>query len=150
MSTPLRFKVRAAACVAAAALFSLAPARASAQAAPPRSLTVTVTDKKGGLVTGLGREAFTVLDGGRPSEIVSFASGDMPATVGVLLDASASMGTAQLGFVREALGGFLRGCHPSDEFFLIAFNHQPQLIQGMTDDPAVALGAFFYDVPPAR
>jgi len=142
MSTPYRVKVRAAACVAAAALSLLLPAPASAQAAPPRALTVTVTDKQGGLVTRLEREAFTVLDGGRPSEIVSFAAGDMPATVGVLLDASASMGTARLGFVKAAVQGFLKGCHPSDEFFLIAFNHKPQLIQGMTDDPAVVLGAF--------
>jgi Ca-activated chloride channel family protein len=141
MFTPHRVKICLVVSVAALSVLLL-PARAFAQAAPPRALTVTVTDKKGGLVTGLGREAFTVLDGGRPSEIVSFAAGDMPATIGVVLDASASMDTAAgLGFVKTALQGFLKGCHPSDEFFLIAFNHQPQLIQGMTDDPAVVLGA---------
>ena len=144
MFKPGRVKVRAAACAAAAALLLLlllAPARASAQAAPPRALTVTVTDKKGGLVTGLARESFTVLDGGRPSEILSFAAGDMPATVGVLLDASGSFSTARLELVREALTRFLKGSHPSDEFFLIAFNYRPQLVQGMTDDPAAVLDA---------
>lgn len=141
MLTPCRVKVGAVACAAAAALSLLLPARAAAQAAPARELTVTVTDKEGGLVTGLGREAFTVLDGGRPSEILSFASGDMPATVGVLLDASGSMGTARREFVRGAMARFLKGSHPSAEFFLIAFNQRPQLIQGMTDDPAAVLAA---------
>ena len=142
MFTPYRVKVRGVACVAASALaLLLLPARASAQGAPPRALTVTVTDKKGGLVTGLARESFTVLDGGRPSEIVSFASGDTPATVGVLLDASASFSTKRLGFVREALLRFFKGCHPSDEFFLMAFNQSPQLIQGMTADTAEVMAA---------
>ena len=141
MFTPCRVKVRVVACVAAAALSLLLTARVAAQAAPTRELTVTVTDKEGGLVTGLRREAFTVLDGGRPREIVSFASGDMPATVGVLLDASASFGTTRREFVREALARFLKGSHPSNEFFLIAFNRSPQLMQGMTDDPAAVLGA---------
>jgi Ca-activated chloride channel family protein len=141
MFTTRRVRVCLVAC-AAAALSLLTPAHVSAQSAPPRALTVTVTDRNGGLVTGLARKAFTVLDGGRPSEIVSFAAGDMPATVGILLDASASMDNAAgLGLVKAGLQSFLKGCHPSDEFFLIAFNHKPQLIQGMTDDPAVVLGA---------
>jgi Ca-activated chloride channel family protein len=141
MLTPGRIKVCVVACVVAAAVSLLAPARASAQSAPPRALTVTVTDKQGGLVTGLQREAFTVLDGGRPSEIVSFAAGDMPATVGVLLDASASMSTTRREYVRAALSRFLKNCHPSNEFFMIAFNQRPQLLQGMTDDHSPLLGA---------
>lgn len=141
MFPPRRVKVRAVACVAAAALCLLAPAAASAQAAPPRALTVTVTDQKGRQVAGLEREAFTVLDGGRPSEIVSFASGDMPSTIGVLLDASGSMGRQRFGIIREALLRFFKSCHPSDEFFFIAFNRGPQLIQGMTDAPAKVSGA---------
>jgi Ca-activated chloride channel family protein len=139
MFTRLRVRLCLVAC--AAGLFLLTSTHVSAQSAPPRALTVTVTDKKGGLVTGLPREAFTVLDGGRPSEIVSFTSGDMPATVGVLLDASASMSTARLGLIRAAVMRFLKGCHPSDEFFLMAFNQRPQLIQGMTDDPGAVLAA---------
>ena len=141
MLTPCRVKVRVVACVAAAVLSLLVPVRGLAQSATTRALTVTVTDKEGGLVTGLRRESFTVLDGGRPSEIVSFTSGDMPATVGVLLDASASMGSARREFVREAVARFLKGSHPSAEFFLIAFNQRPQLIQGMTDDPSSVLAA---------
>ncbi|MBV9925216.1 MAG: VWA domain-containing protein [Acidobacteria bacterium] len=108
---------------------------------PPRNLTVTVTDKKGGLITGLTREAFTVLDGGRPSEVVSFAAGDAPATVGLLLDASGSANVARRGLVKTALTRFVKGCNPSDEFFLIAFNNAPQLVQGLTGDPADVLAA---------
>lgn len=142
MFTRLRVRLCLVAC--AAAFFLLTPTHASAQVerpAPPRTLTVTVMDKKGGLVTGLARESFTVLDGGHPSELVSFASGDMPATVGVLLDASASINTARLGFIKAAVTRFLKGCHPSDEFFLMAFNQRPQLIQGMTGDPEDVVAA---------
>ena len=141
MFTPLRVKACLVASVAVALLSVLLPAHASAQSAPPRALTVTVMDKEGGLVTGLGRESFTVLDGGRPSEILSFNAGDMPATVGVLLDASASMSTARREYVREALARFLKGSHPSNEFFLIAFNQRPQLLQGLTGDPAAVFDA---------
>ncbi|HEX8335583.1 MAG TPA: VWA domain-containing protein, partial [Pyrinomonadaceae bacterium] len=146
MFTPRRVKVSLAACAAAAASL-LPPAQAPGQtarpAAPPRAFTVTVTDKKGAMVSGLGREAFTVLDGGEPREIVSFASGDMPATVGVLLDASGSMSGRESGLARarNALLRFFRNCHASDEFFLIAFNREPQLLLGMSNDPAAMLGA---------
>src|SRR5947209_7520595 len=58
---------------------------------PPHTLAVTVTDEKGEYIVGLRPETFTVLDGGQQSEIVSFVVGDMPATVGILLDASGSM-----------------------------------------------------------
>ena len=136
--------VRACLVACAAALSLLVPARVAAQAVPPRTLTVTVTDKKGGYVMGLGREAFTVLDGGRPSEIVSFESGDMPATVGVLLDASGSMTAgreSKLRRARNALLRFFRNCHAADEFFLIAFNQEPQLLLGMSNDPTAVLDA---------
>lgn len=110
--------------------------------APMHTLTVTVTDEKGRLLTGLGKESFTVLDGGQPREIVSFAVGDMPATVGVLLDASGSMLTgAKSVRVRDSLLRFLRNCHASDEFFLMAFNQSPQLLLGMSNDPAAVLSA---------
>ncbi|HEX8293064.1 MAG TPA: VWA domain-containing protein [Pyrinomonadaceae bacterium] len=146
MSTPRQLKVSLVACAAAAASllhYAHAPAQDARPAAPPRALTVTVTDQKGSMVTGLGRESFTVLDGGRPSEIVSFASGDMPATVGVLLDASGSMSGRESGLarVRNALLRFFRNCHAADEFFLIAFNREPQLLLGMSNDPAAVLGA---------
>lgn len=143
MLTPRRVRARLVSCAAAAAfsLLTLPESASAQQAAPPRSLNVTVMDGNGGWVTGLTRESFTVLDGGRPSEIVSFAAGDMPATVCVLLDASASFNTVRRGLVRGALAHFLKVSHPSDEFFVIAFNQSPQLLQGMTGDPAAVLGA---------
>lgn len=152
MFKPCRVKVSFVACAAAAAALLLsarAPAQTtrtavSAAAPPPRAVTVTVTDSKGAMLTGLGRESFTVLDGGRPSELVSFESGDMPATVGVLLDASGSMTAgreSKLVRARNALLRFFRNSNAADEFFLIAFNHEPQLLLGMSNDPAAVLGA---------
>jgi Ca-activated chloride channel homolog len=137
-----RVKVTLVAAAASLLLSAQAPAQA-VRTAPPREFVVTVTDKKGSLFMGLGRDSFTVLDGGQPSGIVSFESGDMPATVGVLLDASGSMSVRESGLLRarNALLRFFRNSHASDEFFLIAFNREPQLLLGMSNDPSAVLGA---------
>ena len=120
-----------------------APApRPAPRPAPAHTLTVTVTDEKGRHLTGLSPESFTLLDGGRPREIVSFAGGDVPATVGVLLDASGSMlGGNRSARVREALLRLLRERGGEDEFFLIAFNQSPQLLLGRTSDAGAVLAA---------
>ncbi|MBC7930685.1 MAG: VWA domain-containing protein [Rubrivivax sp.] len=113
-------------------------------AAEPREFTLTVTDKQGNSVRGLPREAFTVFDGKEQREIVSFSDADAPATIGVLLDASGSMGgdgKGGLARIRNGLLRFFGGCHKADEFFLVAFNQSPQLLLDMSNDPAAVLSA---------
>lgn len=124
-------------------LYASQSARPAAQAAPAHTIDVTVADENGAYVKGLKQERFTVLDGGQPREIVSFAEDDAPVTVGILLDASASMGGAGLNAatVGDALRPFFQHCNPSDEFFLTAFDRRPQMLLGMSDDPAAVLSA---------
>jgi Ca-activated chloride channel family protein len=118
---------------------------ANAAAHPaPTSLNVTVTDDKGRFITGLKPADFTVFDGGRQADIAAFQAGDAPATVGIVVDGSASMfgiKEAYTGALRNPLLGFLRGCNPSDEFFLMAFNKSPQLLLERSNDPAAVLSA---------
>lgn len=124
-------------------------AQTPADAAPARTITVTVTDPKGNFIRGLRKQDFVVLDGKRPQELVSLSEGDGPATVGILLDASGSLhrlwkaegGKAGGGAVREALSHFLAGSHPESEYFVIAFNQRPQLLVEGTGDPRAVVAA---------
>src|SRR5262245_8519161 len=54
-------------------------------------LDVGVRDHKGGLVSGLTKDNFTVLEDGRPQPIQVFVAEDAPVTVGILVDESFSM-----------------------------------------------------------
>ena len=75
------------------------------------SLNVTVTDAKGKLVTGLDREAFTVLEDEKEQEIVGIFADDAPVALSVVIDLSGSSLTEDLERWRNAvkdLAGMLR------------------------------------------
>jgi len=67
------------------------------------TLTVTVTDPYGRYVSGLNKNAFTVLDQKQPQEITYFSDADAPVSVGVIFDLSGSMGGDKINRAREAL-----------------------------------------------
>ncbi len=75
------------------------------------SVNVTVTDAKGKLVTGLDREAFTVLEDEREQEIVGMFGEDAPVALSVVIDLSGSSLSQDLERWRNAvkdLAGLLR------------------------------------------
>ena len=84
-------------------------------------LHVAVKDKRGGYVGGLGRDAFRVLENRRPQEISFFHDQDAPVTVGMLIDASRSMGPNR-DMVIAASMAFSKAMNPQDEFFVLGFN----------------------------
>src|SRR5215204_6007353 len=84
---------------------------------------VVVTDDTGRTVTGLTRDRFHIFDEGREQPIATFAFGDSPVTLGLVLDASASM-RLKLASVTEAIDGYARSAHPEDELFLVHFNER--------------------------
>ena len=98
------------------------------------TFTVTVTDTYGRYVSGLGKNAFTVLDEKKPQEITFFSDDDAPVSVGVIFDVSGSMSGDKIKRAREALGKFIQTSHNSDEYFLIAFNSRAQLLLDKTRD----------------
>lgn len=73
---------------------------------------VTVTDKKGNLVTDLTRDDFEIVEDGRPQTVRYFASGDPagdagpPLHLGLVLDTSESMGD-DMKFTKTAAVKFL-------------------------------------------
>lgn len=98
------------------------------------SVTVTVTDRQGRHVSGLDRSAFTVLDNGVAQAVSFFGDEDLPASVGIVFDTSASMKGKKIAQAREALARFIQSSHVRDEFFLIAFNSRAQLLLEKTRD----------------
>jgi Ca-activated chloride channel family protein len=98
------------------------------------TFTVTVTDTYGRYVSGLGKNAFTVLDDKKPQEITFFSDDDSPVSVGVIFDVSGSMGGDKIKRARDALSKFIQTSHDSDEYFLIAFNSRAQLLLDKTRD----------------
>jgi Ca-activated chloride channel family protein len=85
------------------------------------SLTVTVVDGQGMLIPGLRQEHFTVYDNGERQTIEFFASEDVAATIGLLIDSSGSM-RGRRDDVTTAAASFAAMCHPLDEFFTLNFN----------------------------
>jgi len=97
------------------------------------SVTATVTDQDGHLITGLEREAFELFEDGTRQTITQFTRERVPVGLGVLLDISDSMFGKRIEDARAAVDRFLfELLDPADEFFLMAFNHRPRPLTGWT------------------
>ncbi len=103
------------------------------------SLTLTVTDPYGRYVSGLAKGAFTIFDNNQEQEITYFSDADAPVSIGIIFDVSGSMSGEKIGKARKALERFIGTSHPSDEYFLIAFNNRAQLLMDRTRDGEAVL-----------
>jgi Ca-activated chloride channel family protein len=88
-------------------------------------LHVSVRDRGGRYITGLTRDAFTVIDDATPQQIEMFSSDEVPASVGFLIDNSNSMRPSRERVVAAAVA-FAQHSHPQDEIFVLTFNEQVQ------------------------
>jgi Ca-activated chloride channel homolog len=93
----------------------------------------TVLDNDGRLVPNLERDEFTVLDNGKPQEIVFFQNDVQPFTVVVMMDKSASM-TANLDLLEEAAEQFILRLLPDDKGQVGAFSDKIELSGTFTHD----------------
>lgn len=98
-------------------------------------LSVSVSDRSGRLVPDLGQESFQVYEDGKPQQINFFSQGDLPVTVGLVIDRSRSMKTKWADAVTAA-AVFARTSNPQDDMFLISFNEKPLL--GLADEEFTA------------
>ncbi len=96
-------------------------------------IPVTVTDPMNRLVTGLEKEHFRLFEDKVEQAVTHFASEDAPLSVGIVFDASGSMGS-KLQKSRQAVGQFTKLANPEDEFFLVQFSDRPELVLGFTRD----------------
>jgi VWFA-related protein len=103
------------------------------------TVTATVTDMEGRLVTDLPRDQFDVYEDGELQAITLFTSERVPVSLGVLLDASDSMYGRRIAEAREAIDHFVSALlAPTDEFALMVFNHHQQLLTPWTEDRTLA------------
>jgi VWFA-related protein len=86
-------------------------------------LYATVRQNKGEFVADLRQEDFTILEDGKPQEIVSFLREDVPVAIGLLVDNSQSMMNKR-SQVLEAARAFIRAANPQDEIFILHFNEK--------------------------
>jgi Ca-activated chloride channel family protein len=102
------------------------------------SVAATVRDSEGRLVTGLDREAFDIFEDGERQTVTQFTRERVPIGLGVLLDISDSMYGKRIQDARLAVNRFLfELLDPADEFFILAFNHEPRIITTWTNSPEV-------------
>jgi Ca-activated chloride channel homolog len=98
------------------------------------STVITVSDPYGRFVTGLTPEHFEIFDNNVKQEIAIFTDEDAPITLGIIYDVSGSMGNLTSRSF-EALRRFFHTSHQDDEYFVVAFNKKPQLVQDFTTSP---------------
>ena len=86
----------------------------------------TVTGADGRLVPDLAREAFSILDNGKPQPLVLFANDVQPITVVILLDRSGSM-KANFTLVQQAAERFVDVMLPADKARIGSFSNRIQI-----------------------
>jgi VWFA-related protein len=116
-----------------------------AQEAPPPSISVEVSlvnilasvhDKHGALIGNLTKDDFTILEDGKPQTIKYFTrETDLPLTIGLLIDVSASQRNLLDSEKRAAHQFFAQVLRKKDEAFLISFGEDSELLQDYTNSP---------------
>ena len=98
---------------------------------------VIVTDGKGRFVTNLGREQFELRENGVRQQVDYFTlATDVPLSLGLLIDTSASQ-AGILPTERKEAKAFLRGVlSPGDEAFVLRFDRDLVMLQSFTGDLA--------------
>ncbi len=89
-------------------------------------LHATVSDRKGGFVSGLQKDNFQVFEDGSPQAIRVFQHEDVPVAVGLVVDNSGSMGPKRKDVTAAALA-FVRSSNPRDQIFIVNFNEKVSL-----------------------
>jgi VWFA-related protein len=83
----------------------------------------SVIDKSGHLITTLTKDAFTVLEDGKPQEIKVFRREDVPVSLGLIIDNSGSMRDKRAK-VEAANLALIKESNPDDEVFVVNFNDE--------------------------
>src|SRR5229473_2683189 len=96
-------------------------------------LHATAEDKEGRLVMDLPQSAFQVYENGVRQEIKSFRKEDVPVSLGLIIDNSASM-TDKRPKVAAAALALVQLSNPEDEVFIVNFDDVPSLDVEFTSD----------------
>ncbi len=94
----------------------------------------TVTDARGELITGLGRDDFAVFENNQPEEVSAFAAGEFPLTVALGVDRSWSMAGDRLRLAKRAAQSFLKELKPNDRSMVVAISSEADVIAPLSTD----------------
>ncbi len=97
------------------------------------SLNVTVLDRQGHYVTDLQKNDFGVFEDGATQEVSFFTRTNLPISLSLLLDTSASM-EDKLKTAQDAAIGFARRLKAQDEAQVIDFDSRVEVLQNFTSD----------------
>ena len=84
-------------------------------------LDVSLKNHQGGYVSGLSKDSFHVYENGETQKIDTFASGDVPVVVGLVMDDSGSMQSKRPELISAGLA-FIKASNPKDQIFVVNFN----------------------------
>src|SRR5580693_4531172 len=96
-------------------------------------LHATAEDKEGRLMMELPKSAFQIYENGVRQEIKSFRREDVPVSLGLVIDSSASM-TDKRDRVAAAALALVQSSNPEDEVFIVNFADTPSLDVDFTND----------------
>jgi VWFA-related protein len=103
---------------------------------PTVSIYATVVDKTGGLVSGLARSDFDVLDNGKRQDLTVFSNDLQPITLVMMIDRSGSM-EGNFALVSQAAEQFVSHLSPADKVRVGSFSDRIQIDPvGFTSDQA--------------
>jgi VWFA-related protein len=101
------------------------------------SLVLTVTNGRGHLVRNLNQADFQILDNGQVPDRITFfqAQSNLPLRAGLVIDTSDSV-TYRFKFEQESGAMFFHDMlhAPADLGFVVGFNHNVRIAQGLTRD----------------
>ena len=111
------------------------------------TLTFSVHDAAGKLVSGLNQEAFQVFEDGVPQKIVSLGSeAELPLNIGLLVDASDSQSKLLKRHTKDVELFLQQILRPQDQVFAIGFGDHIRLVTDLTTSPAQVIdGLTAYD-----
>jgi len=97
------------------------------------TVPLSVLDRQGRFVYGLKREDFHLFEDGVEQSIVHFEPTEMPFTVALVLDTSAST-RFDLEEIKEAAIDFAKQLRPQDRVLVVTFNEEVYLLTEATND----------------
>ncbi len=96
-------------------------------------LHASVSDKGGKLLTNLPQSSFKVLENNVEQQVKLFKREDVPVSLGVIIDNSASMRDKRAKVSAASLA-LVKASNPQDEIFVVNFNDDAYLDQSFTND----------------
>ena len=104
------------------------------------NLNLSVTDGRNNYVTDLAEKDFAVFEDGIRQELSLFTHENLPISMAVLIDVSASM-DEKLPQARAAAAKFAKTLRPQDAAQIVQFNDRATVLQDFTSDRALLVAA---------